>query len=117
MADHRLRESPPGHARVDKYIAPERRGSGRGNNGFGAEQEQIEKVPEKDARRGFQLEQQFELSTWVRSHSFRRGAFGFDAPHAVPIIFALEVAQNTDLVIAAIGRAPRPGKLMEASTH
>src|SRR5207249_10307346 len=76
VADHRLRESPPGHARVDKYIAPERRGSGRGNNGFGAEQEQIEKVPEKDARRGFQLEQQFELSTWVRSHSFRRGAFG-----------------------------------------
>jgi hypothetical protein len=63
MPEHRLAESPPGHAGRNKYIAPEATGSGRcRKRRRRAEKDDIEQVFEENTASGFEFEQQFR--TW-----------------------------------------------------
>ena len=90
----------------------------------GIERSVSERFSRQDAARRFQFDQQPEagaralsralvlnVSLWHCRTSTGAGP-AIDAPHVVPVVFALGATQPTQLVITAVSAAQRPEKLV-----
>ncbi len=88
--------------------------------------QQVGQVSQKDAIRWFQFDQQLQpglrsgRGAWLGTGDAGRKGHSWHAAHAVhgrPVVFALEAAAPTHLVVAAVGSSQRPEKLVHADTR